>query len=44
VQNLSNARQVIRPQYPQKFQEKKTSKTKQRTPSDKQEKYKNKES
>jgi len=29
---------------PQEFQEKKTSKTKQRTPSDKQEKHKNKES
>jgi len=28
---------------PQEFQEKKTSKTKQRTPSDKQEKHKNKE-
>ena len=32
------------PQHPQEFQEKKTSKTKQRTPSDKQEKHKNKES
>ena len=29
---------------PQEFQEKKTTKTKQRTPSDKQEKHKNKES
>ena len=29
---------------PQEFKEKKTSKTKQRTPSDKQEKHKNKES